>query len=250
MAYLHEEDYENISEDDHEAFVSLASVSRQRLYDTETDSNGNLTWEAVMDYMNEVTALAHQLGIDGIKYDADYDQYHAEYARFVRAVEYQIAQIRIQKARRNRKSSVSISGAGRERIQHFLERLKEEVRNADIPEKRKQALLDRIADFEAELAKKRFNLAAAMAVVALVAAAAADFSGMLKDAPSFVDAISAVLGHEKQKDDEARERLRLQHEPLKAIPDMRQEEEPKLSQVTRVSFGGGFSNDLDDDVPF
>ena len=66
VAYLNEEDYENISEDDHEAFVSLASISRQRLYETETDNSGNLSWEAVMDYMNEVTALAHQLGIDGI----------------------------------------------------------------------------------------------------------------------------------------------------------------------------------------
>ena len=154
VAYLNEEDYENISEDDHEAFVSLASISRQRLYETETDNSGNLSWEAVMDYMNEVTALAHQLGIDGIHYNADYDQYHAEYARFVRTVEYQIAQIRIQKARRNRKSSISISGAGRERIQHYLERIKEEIRNAEIQEKRKQALLDRIADFEAEMTKK------------------------------------------------------------------------------------------------
>ena len=65
-----------------------------------------------------------------------------------------------------------------------------------------------------------------------------------------MDAISAVLGHEKQKDDEARERLRLEHEPLKAIPDMRQKEEPKPPLVAHASVSSGFSSDLDDEVPF
>lgn len=249
VAYLTDDDFENMPEDDHEAFVTLASICRDRLFDTPTDNNDNLTWEAVTDYMNEVTALAEQLGIEGIYYSPEYDTYHSEYARFARSVEYRLAQVRIQRARRNRKSSISISGPGRERIQHHLERLKAEISAADIPEKRKRTLLNRIADFETELAKKRFNLAAAMAVVALVAATAADFSGVLKDAPSLMDAISAVLGHEKQKDDEALERLRLEHEPLKAIPDMRPKPEPKPVQVAR-SASGGFPDDLDEDVPF
>lgn len=250
VAYLTDEDFENIPEDDHDAFASLVSISHRRLRQTEPDNHGNPTWDAVMDFMNEVTALAEQLGIEGIHYDSDYDQYHSEYARFTRSVEYQLAQIRLRRARRNRKSSISVSGPGRERIQHYLERIKEEVLSANIPEKRKRALLDRIADFEAELAKKRFSLAVAMTVVALVAATTADFSGALKDAPSLVDAISAVLGHEKQKDDEAQERLRLEYVPLKALPDLRPKPDPKPVRTASPTFGGGFPDDLDDDVPF
>lgn len=250
MAYLTADDYDNISEDDHEAFVTLANISRERLYDTPTDSNGNLTWESLMDYMNEVTALADQLEIHGIHYDASYDNYHEEYARFVRSVEYRIAQIQIQRARRSRKSSIAISGPGRERIHHYLEKLKEEICAADVPEKRKQILLERIAEFELELAKKRFNLATAMAMVALVAATAADFSGVFKDVPSLTNAISVLLGKEKMSDDEACDRMRLEHEPLKAIPDMRTASTLKPSTSVRDSFGGDYTSEPDDDVPF
>lgn len=247
VAYLTNDDYENLPEDDQEAFTVLATLSHSRLQQTETDTHGNLTWVAVMDYMNEVTALAEQLGIEGIHYSADYDQYHSEYSRFARSVEYRLAQIRIQRARRNRKSSISISGPGRERIQHYLERLKAEVHDADIPDKRKRALLDRIADFEVELAKKRFNLAAAMTVVAMVLAMSADSSDLFKDAPSLVNSIAEALGREKVEDDQALERVRLSYEPLKAIPDLRQ---PERSPAPNGEFGGGFPDDFADDVPF
>jgi hypothetical protein len=96
-----------------------------------------------------------------------------------------------------------------------------EIREADIPEKRKKALLDKIADFESELTKRRVNLAAVMAVIALVSSAIHDNAETLIESPKIVHAISAIFGAAKAEEDEATPKLP-KPEPFKAIPDFRQ----------------------------
>jgi len=242
MSYLREQDYDDLPEDDDEAFVRLEGLSRDRLHQADTDEHNNLTYQAAMRYMNEIAALADQFEISGITYNEECSDFHSEYGRFTRAVEYRVAQIRVQKARRARRNSVAISGSGRERIQHYLERVKAEIAGAEIPDKRKRELLGKIADFEAELSKKRFDLAKAMAVVALIAATAHDLTGILVESPKIMHSISEIIGAEKI-DDEERAKLLPQREPFKAIPDFRPK--PPARNGTPA-----FGDDLDDDVPF
>jgi hypothetical protein len=240
MAYLRDEDFEELPENDGDAFTRLEAISRERLHNAETDTNGNLTYESIMGYMNEIAALASEFNIPDISYEQEPDNYHTEFGRFTRAVEYRLAQIRVQRARRLRRNSVALTGTRRERIQHFLERIRDEIQGADIPDKRKRALLDRLADFERELAKNRFDLMKAMALFALAAAAAHDFVGTLNETKELVQSISAVLGSAQIEDEEAA-KLLPQHEPFKAIPDLRQDAK---------AANPAFDADLDDDVPF
>lgn len=236
MAFLNDQDFEDLPDDDGEAFAKLEAISRDRLLMLQRDGHDNLPYEEIMGYMNEVSALAAQFDIPDISYEREPNNVLVEFGDFTRRVEFRTVQIRAQRARRDRRNSVAISGAGRERIQHHIERLKAEIEAADIPEKRKRTLLEKIAEFEAELAKKRFNLAQAMMVVALVAATANDFGGAYEGITKIVHAISEALGEEKLED-ENRQLLLPPREPFKAIPDMRQ-------QVAVVSI------DADDDVPF
>lgn len=240
MGFLIDRDYEGIPEDDRDAFAHLESISRDRLHRTEKDRDGDPPWDAVMSYMNEIAALAEQFDIPGIQYDDECDNYRHEYSRFTRAVDYRLAQIRVQRARKAARQSVEISGPGRQKIQHYLEKLKAEIEAADIPAKRKRALLDRLAEFEVELAKRRFDLVKAMALIALVAAAANDFVGVFKDAPNLIGSITQVIGAEAVAEDERRPQL-AKPEPFRAIPDMRPQPPAQDSKPAL---------DLDDDVPF
>ncbi|AVA13280.1 hypothetical protein [Sphingopyxis sp. MG] len=240
MAFLKDEDFDDLPDDDGDAFAKLEGISRQRLLSQERDQNDNLPFENLAGYMNEITALAEQLNIPNIGFSLhEENNIHWEYAEFTRAVEYRLVQIRTQRARRDRRNSVAISGPGRERIQHHIERLKAEIDAANIPEKRKRALMEKIADFEAELAKKRFNLAQAMMLVALVAASANDLGGAFDSVTKIVHSISETIGTEKLEDEE-RQRLLPPREPFKAIPDMRQKERQQVA---------AFDTD-DDEVPF
>ncbi len=248
MGYLRNEDYDDLPADDGEAFAKLEAISRDRLYETGRDRDGDIPFEDMLRYMNEISALADQFEITEISYDAQPEgHYSHEFARFTRAVDYRLAQIRVRLSRRNQRNSVAITGPTREKIQHHLERLKEEVGAASIPDKRKQALLDKIAEFEAELTKRRVNLAAVMTVIALVSSVIHDNAETLVEGPKIVQAISALFGAAKTEEDEATPKLP-KSEPFKAIPDMRPA--PPPTQVASAGFGGGFADDLDDDVPF
>lgn len=240
MSLLNEEDYEDLPSDDREAFAKLQGIAWQRVREEGEDSDGDPPARVALDYMTEVAALAHQFDVPGINYHLESNSgWVSNYREFVRAVQYQLVQIRVQRSRREQKNSLTISGPGRERIQHHLEQLKVEISASSIDEKRKRALLDKIADFEVELAKKRFNLAAAMAVVALIAATASDSAGALEGAMKLATSISVAIGNEKAEDDE-RQLALPKREPLKAIPDMR----PSHQVSKNIAF------DVEDEVPF
>lgn len=128
MAFLTDDDFEDLPDDDGDAFVKLSDISRKRLMASPTDRDGELMFEDLVGYMNEVSALAEQFNIPDVSYDRDFNvNANAEFAMFTRAVEYRTVQIRARRARRERRNSVALSGQGRERIQHYLEKLKAEV---------------------------------------------------------------------------------------------------------------------------
>lgn len=241
MGYLTTDDYDDLPADDGEAFAKLEAISRERLHAVERDRDGDIPFEDMLRYMNEITALADQFEVSDISYDAQPEgHYSHEFARFTRAVDYRLAQIRVRRSRRNQRDSVAITGAAREKIQHYLERLKEEVSGANIPDKRKKALLERIAEFEAELTKRRVNLAAIMTVIALVSSVVHDNVETLIDSPKIINSISTLIGAAKIEEEEATPRLP-KPEPFKAIPDLRSKP---------VQVANSFAADDEDDVPF
>ncbi len=239
MGFLRDDDFADLPDDDWDAFAKLEQISRDRLDACERDENGGVLYENGLSYMTEVAGLAAHYEIPDISYDQEMDSYSREFALFTRAVDYRTVQIRARRATRNRRNSVAISGSAREKIQHHLEKVKAEIAAADIPEKRKRSLMEKVADFERELTEKRFNLAKAMALVALAAAASHDFVGTPLDTPKLITSISEIIGSEKVEDEE-QARMLPAPEPFRAIPDFR----PKPKRVS------AFDSDLDDDVPF
>lgn len=238
MGYLKDEDFEDLPDDDGDAFVYLESIARDKLFQSRGDGD-DLSYEEFMSFMNEITAIASYYNIPDIYIDSSISNIDICFSDFIRKVEFRAVQIRAQRAQRNRKNSVSIDGAARERIQHYLERLKEEVRASNLHEDRRKVLLDKIADFEAELVKKRINFAAAMAVVALFAAASNDFVEAGEKVLSLTHSIAQVLGGAKERE-EGQRNLLPPREPFKAIPDMRPQ--PDQSENWHLS-------DADDDLP-
>jgi hypothetical protein len=269
MGYLTDDDYDDLPEDNGAAFSLLEGLSRSRPYEAGRDDRGDITFEDMLRYMNEVTALAKEFEFTAIDYDDQPDHYTHEFARFTRAVDATLAQIRVQRARRDRRNSVALSGNSREKMQHYLERLKEEIAASSLPKKRQTALLDKIIEFEAELTKPRLNLAIAMALVAMVTTTAHDGGELLTSAPSISKAFLEMIGKDKQDEADTQAALPRYVRP-KQLQDQRPVA-PKASTSTALthtgsqtittakggfgrggSFGqvGGFSDDLDDDVPF
>jgi len=74
-----------------------------------TDRDGDLLYEDVVGYMNEVAALAEHFQVPGVSFDPEFStSVNVEYATFTRAIEYRAVQIRARRARRDRRNSVAL----------------------------------------------------------------------------------------------------------------------------------------------
>lgn len=267
MGFLTDEDYDDLPEDNGAAFSLLEGLSRNRLDEIGRDHHGDIAFEDMLRYMNEVTALAKEFELAGIDYNDEPQNYNHEFARFTRAVDAKLAQIRVQRARRNRRDSVALSGNSREKMQHYLERLKAEVSASNLPRKRKASLLDKIAEFETELAKPRFNLALALSFLAMVTATAHDSGEILISAPNITKVFLEMIGKDKQEEADKQDAL-IRYVQPKQLQDQRpttptvststalaQHTSFKMIEAgdfgsTKGNFGGSFADDLDDDFPF
>lgn len=229
MGFLQDADYDDLPEDDREAFAKLESIAFERLEATQRDQDGDPSTRSMLTYMNEVSAIASQFQISDLTYDAESDRpIYAEYTRFRHAVEFRMAQIKIERSRRNRQNSVALDGATREKVQFYIERLRDEVSRSDLPSVRKSALLDRIADFERELSKSRINLATVMTVIALATTALNDSIQSFVEAPKILSSINQLIGEATTLERDSAPLIQ-QKEPFKAIPDFRSTaSEPRL----------------------
>ena len=242
MGFLANEDYDGLPSDDGEAFAKLEAISRSCLQATERDQNDSIPVDELLRYMNEISALAHQFDIPDISYDDEPSNYWTEFAKFTRAVDYRLAQIRVQRARRDQRASVALTGNAREKIQHYIERLKDEIHRADIAEKRKSALLEKIAELEIELSKPRVSLIIVMGVIALASSIVHDNTETMLEAPKIIQIIGALFGSAKSEEEDAAGHLP-KPAVFKEIPDLRKDRKPFPTKA-------GFADDLDDDIPF
>jgi hypothetical protein len=218
MGFLTSEDFDYLSEDDIEAFMKLEAISRGRLNPDNIDATG-LEYDPIVRYMNEISALAKEFGLDPLDFDYPPENGQLEYVRFTLAVDHRRARYFVQRSRRNNNGSAAITGAARKKIQHYIEKLRDEISAAPITEKRKKALLDKITELEGELSKRRVSLAAMMTVAALVSTIVHENVETLKEAPGLIQSISALFG--SAKEDEIELQRLSKPEPQKAIPDMR-----------------------------
>lgn len=158
-----------------------------------------------------------------------------------------MAQISIKVARNNRKNLIAFSGSDRKKIQHYLEKIKESLVASDLSDRRRDALLQRIADFESELAKPKIKLGTALAVIALLIATGRDFQEIAIDFAKSSDALIELVTGEQSAQDEGKFSGQSEPRRLQSPPERITDQSANKSDGWS---GGNFSEDLDDDVPF
>ncbi|MEO1167687.1 MAG: hypothetical protein AAFW97_03135 [Pseudomonadota bacterium] len=244
LPLLSREDLADLPDADQEAFVQLEEIARRRLYENgEDDQNGHVYYPHMAEYMTRVSALAEEFGVPGIQYNRSATTEN-EFNRFIHAVDFQTTQINVRVARENAKSLVDFRDNSRTKIQHHLEQMKQIIIESDIPERRARSLLDRISDFEKELAKRRVNIAVAMAVIALSLAAARDFQEIATDLVRPTEAITEVVSQEQVQHEETTQ-LRVELAKAKQL-----NAPPKAITDQTTDRAKGAFDELDDDVPF
>ncbi len=234
--------YEQISDDDHVAFLQLEREFRNELENRQEDQNSNWSYLSA-DYMNKVLAAAKALEIESLSGFAvdtrDLNAHNANFDDFLRAVDSVIVQIRIEISRRQNAMIVGLTEVQKTKIRRFIKKIRDEVENSNAPPSKKESLFEILAKLSVEVSKDRTRF------------------DRFADLARSLAGLSAVLEREGARP------WWPWFEKIMGLIDDAKEAEPKLPKPIKIreiepprkelpgSFDGDESNSSDDDeIPF
>lgn len=236
--------YEELSEDDHVAFLQIEKEFRQQMENLQEDQNSNWTYTTA-DYMNKTLAAATALNIDalaGFTVNTRDDNDHREnFDDFLRAVDNVIVQMRIMNSRTRNAMTVGLTEAQKTKIHHLIEKIRTEVEGSTTPEDKKDKLFDILNNLSKEVSKNRTRYERFADLARSLAGLSGDVEreGARPWWPWFVKIMGLV--------DDAKEA-----EPQLPKPPEIKKIEPPQKKLPKPDEGGGYGSgrDLDDEIPF
>ncbi|MDE1896516.1 MAG: hypothetical protein KGH91_05550 [Rhodospirillales bacterium] len=246
MSYelISEEEYANLPDEDDRCFVEFEHIVRRnmtRMIDENTSREFDL---AVREqYMAAVAAVAWECHISNIEYNPDSNNnFNEAFSRFSLAVQGEVAKIRIRLRGIRHPYSVLLTGSTRTKIEHYIARIRDTVERSDLDHDRKKRLWQRLDQLMAELKSPRLNFAKTMGILAAVVATTGSLVTIAAEGQSAVAHIMQLIGHDKETEEAATERLA---PPPKALPSPPATAKPAPQQPERPTVA-----ELDDEIPF
>ncbi|ANB34675.1 hypothetical protein M2324_003796 [Rhodovulum sulfidophilum] len=231
--------YENLSEDNHVAFLQLEKEFRNELEAAQEDQNSSWSYIAA-DYMNKTLAAAYALDVDALSgFSVNTRDNNEHFNDFLRAVDNVIIQMRIANSRSRNAMSVGLTEAQKTKIHHFIEKIRREVDSSSAPDSKKDKLYDILAKLAQEVSKARTRYERFADLARSLAGLSADVEreGARPWWPWF-EKIMGVL-------DDAKEA-----EPSLPKPPEIKKIEPPRKELPKPDAGYGGGRDLDDEIPF
>lgn len=233
------------------AFVRFEEIVRLKMQEWERDervSNGDLDADTYrLEYMNKVAAAAKAYRIEALsgleipKLGGNQINFIDAYRQFLADVDNVTIQIRIHAARADHEGTVGLEDIERSKIHHFIQQIRTVIEGADLPDDKRDALLEKLNKFAAEVDRKRTKLQAAMAVVIAVCDGIGQGFEKLEPARKMIDSISVLLGRAKANEERADRRLPPPSERQKIEPPKRRLPPPASRKRC---------DQLDDNIPF
>lgn len=244
-----EEAYEHLPQEANDQFAVLVRIAQSNLVRLLDDSNSHdFSTEVRSQFISTILGIAEALDIDGLPQIAPGDLTdYGSYTMFQVYLAGVVARVRLQGNLIAKPHSVELGRVTKAKILQDIEQLRRSIDQADIPEKKRAALRDKLDELEVELSKQRLSFARTMAIAASIMAIVGSGTVALANASDATDTVMRVIrfiGEDKDKEEE--ERLRLAPPP-KALPD---HTKPKSAAEPAPSGTTSNYDDLDDDIPF
>lgn len=232
--------YEQLSEDNHVAFLQLEREFRQEMESAQEDRNSDWSY-LTADYMNKTLAAAEALEIGALTAFSvntrDTDEHRENFNDFLRAVDNVIVQMRIANSRTRNAMSVGLSEAQKTKIHHLIEKIRAEVEASTAPESKKDKLFDILARLAQEVSKARTRYERFADLARSLAGLSGDIEreGARPWWPWF-EKIMGVINDAKEA------------EPQLPKPPEIKKIEPPRKELPKPHEGNG--GNLDDEIPF
>jgi len=197
----------NLPEDKELAFLEIEQILLNN-FNEEKKKKWSLINEASarLEYMSSVMAAVEGLELDILR---EWEISSAGFAshnfgKFLSNVKHHKLKIRIKSQPRNRRYSVSLDGATKTKIHHYIHLIKTILEESELSEEKKESLYKKINDFINEVDKNRTGFQAGMALLVSMTSAIGEAVEKLEPARKWVDSIAALLGKAKEAEEALR----------------------------------------------
>ena len=242
--FVTQEELDDLPEDPNLAFATFVRHALRRLADRTQELEHEASWNLLEDarhgFMNVVIAAGKRYGIEPfasmeVPRLADFN--NNVHRQFRADLDHYMTQLLLDNSIRGKQDSVIIEPKTKDRIRNYLHNLKTCVENATLPEAKKAALLNKLAEFEAELEKRRLSLLAVARVTLEILALPGAVWASAEIAHKLMTNVLQTVHQAKVEEDEAR-RLPPVMPPAALSPP--RTEKPHIQA----------SSSLNDDIPF
>lgn len=245
--FITHEEIVELPEDPHLAFTAFVGHASRRLSQRTAELDGGSdqdSWhqleEARHGFMNVVVAAAKRYKIEpfasmDVPTHKEFDlNIHRD---FKSDLDHYMTQLLLDNVIRERSNSVALAPKAKDRIRAHLHGLKTCIDNANLNDARKSALLKKLADFEAELDRRRLSLLAVTRITLEVLALPGGVWATGEMVHKLTTNVLEIVAEAKAAEDESRQ-LAPTAQPM------------QLSAPRRQVTTWATTDDLDDDIPF
>jgi hypothetical protein len=246
LNFVDQDQLDNLDDDPRIAFMELVNLAQRSLSTQLNQFRGEHEeeWREMEDirhsFMNVIVASSKRFEIEPFaSMDIPRINDDLNFKQFKSDLDHYVTQLVLDNSVQNRRDSVLILPKSKDKIRSYIHGLRECIENANMTEAKRSALLKRLDELEKELEKRRVNML-------LVAKLAFDVLAIPGGTWASYEMATKLLANISQTVDESREEEKA-NKPLiaaKTVPALSAPRKPL--PPTR----GGFSDDLDDDVPF
>ena len=238
------EEYDALPEDDDQKFVAIEQICRRSMTQMiDENTRGEFDNLVRMQYMTTVAAArTRRTGKSAVSNTLTTRSTQLkEINNFLLRASGVVTRIRLRSGRQSQAYSVRLGRRTRARIEIEIQKLRGFVKDGELPESKRKALLAKLDEFMVELeSENRLSFAKTMAILSSFSVAIAGVTAFLAETP---DAIQTTYdAHRFRMRSRKSEKLSGLVPPLIALPP------PDPPRVTRPQ--PAFDSDLDDDVPF
>ncbi|MGY5806229.1 hypothetical protein ACXHXG_00850 [Rhizobium sp. LEGMi198b] len=234
-------EFDDLPDDPEVAFVRLYERANKEYQEQTYDVQD--TRAAAVEFMNTMLGVAQGLEISGFEewtIPDDWDDIYPAFTSFDRALKRYIMEVKVRKSRVTKVYSVQLSPEDKERIHSLIREIREILTSADLQDRKRNSLFNKLNAFEADVdrVRTRFDNATLMAID--IIGVVDKGTNALKPINELLRRIQAIMGNAKESEPEQNQ-LPPPAERKKLPPPPKRIEGPS---------NGGFSRDLDDDIPF
>lgn len=258
LDFVSQEDLDDLDEDPRIAFMTLVNLAQRSLsqqtanFDTRDEADWERREELRHSFMNVIVAAAKRFEIEPFvsMQVPTYKQFRngIDHREFKADLDHFITQLMLDNSVRSKRDSVAILPASKDKIRAYVSGLRKSLEQAHMNDAKREVLLKKLDDFEAELEKRRLNILAVARLTFELLAIPGGLWASVEVANKLVHNIMQTVAEARSAEQETRQ---LPSVALpKALSPPRQEPFGKPPGASSTKEGGRMNDIIDDDIPF